>query len=213
MTHTNHRKGTIESLRRDYVVFIYPARGINDEGAGLKAEEFLCLGYSHGPVNAGPARTGDVFLFDPQRVLDRINRVGSAYAVFDDKDKVSAFIKDVVKADFGVSIIVSGLIDEVGNICREAGIKRHTAQCSLGVWGKTDSLPPEEVLDITTMCGHGMISSNLVRRMTREVSRGQISFEEAAAKLARPCSCGIFNPRRTQDLLRVAIEKGVGDLG
>ena len=211
MTHTNHRQGTIESLRRDYVVFIYPARGVNDEGAGPKAEEFLRLGYRHGPVNAGPSRTGDVFLFDPQRVLDRINRVGSAYVVFDDKDKVVAFIKDVVKADLGLSVIVSGLFSEVGDICREAGIKRHTAQCSLGVWGETDRLPPEEILDITTMCGHGMISSNLVRRMAREVSQGLISFEEAASKLARPCSCGIFNPKRAHDLLRVAIEKGAGD--
>ena len=211
MTHTNHRQGTIESLQRDYVVFIYPARGINDEGAGPKAEEFLRLGYSHGPVNAGPSRTGDVFLFDSQRVLDRINRVGSAYAVFDDKDKVTAFVKDLVRADLGVSIIVSGLIDEVGDICREVGIKRHTAQCSLGVWGKTDSLPPGEILDITTMCGHGMISANLVRRMAGEVNRGLLSFEEAASKLARPCSCGIFNPKRAQDLLRVAIERGGGD--
>ena len=211
MTHTNHRQGTIESLQRDYVVFIYPARGINYEGAGPKSEEFLHLAYKYGPVNAGPSRTGDVFLSDPQRVLDRINRVGSAYAVFDDKDKVTAFVKDLVNADLGVSIIVSGLIDEVGDICREAGIKRHTAQCSLGVWGKTDSLPSEEILDITTMCGHGMVSSNLVRRMAREVSRGMISFEEAVSKLARPCSCGIFNPKRAQDLLRVAIERGGGD--
>ncbi|HEY31517.1 MAG TPA: hypothetical protein G4O10_00235 [Dehalococcoidia bacterium] len=211
MTHTNHRQGTIESLQGDYVVFIYPARGINDEGAGPKAEEFLRLAYRHGPVNAGPARTGDVFISDPQRVLDRISRVGSAYAVFDAKDKVTAFVKDVVKADLGLSVIVSGLINEVGDICQQVGIKRHTAQCSLGVWGKTDRLPPEEMLDITTMCGHGMISSNLVRRMAREVSRGLNSFEEAASKLARPCSCGIFNPKRAQDLLRVAIEKEAGD--
>jgi len=91
--------------------------------------------------------------------------------------------------------------------------ERHTAQCPLGVWGKTDRLPPEEILDITTMCGHGMISSSLVRRMAREVSQGLISFEEAAGKLARPCSCGIFNPKRAEDLLRVVIEKGAGDRG
>lgn len=211
MTHTNHRRGTIESLSRDYVVFIYPARGINDEGAGPKAQEFLRLGYRHGPVNAGPSRTGDVFLSDPQRVLDRISRVGSAYVVFDDKDKVTAFIKDVVGADFGLSVIVSGLFSEVGDICREAGIKRHTAQCSLGVWGKIDKLPPEEILDITTMCGHSLISSHLVVRVAREASQGLIPLKEAARILARPCSCGIFNPSRAEDLLRVVIGKGAGD--
>ena len=211
MTHTNHRQGTIESLSRGYVVFLYPARGINDEGAGLKAQEFLRLGYKHEPVNAGPSRTGDVFLSDPQRVLDRISRVGSAYVVFDDKDKVTAFVKDVVGADFGLSVIVSGLFSEVGDICREAGIKRHTAQCSLGVWGKIDRLPPAEILDITTMCGHSMISSNLVVRVTREARQGLISLKKAARILARPCSCGIFNPSRAEDLLRFVIGKGAGD--
>lgn len=209
MTHTNHRQGTKESLCRDYVVFIYPARGINDEGAGPKLQEFLRIGYQHGPVNAGPSRTGDRFMTDPQRVLDRVSRAGSAYAVFDDRQKVAAFVSDLVKGDLGLSVIVSGLFDEVDHICRAAGIKRHTAQCSLGVWGDTDRLPADDVLDIMTMCGHGMISANLVKRMAGEVSRGLVSLEEAGRKMARPCSCGIFNPKRAEDLLRAFVDKGI----
>jgi len=191
------------------VVFIYPAKGINDEGAGPKVEEFLRLGYEGGMVNAGPSRTGDRFMVDPQRILDGVARAGSAYAVFNDKEKVAAFINDVVTADLGLSVIVSGLFDEVGDICQRAGIKRHTAQCSLGVWGKTDRLPPEEILDITTMCGHGMVSFNLVKRMAGEVRQGLISLNEAARKMARPCSCGVFNPTRAEDLLRVIINSGL----
>jgi hypothetical protein len=59
------------------------------------------------------------------------------------------------------------------------------------------------------MCGHGMISFNLVKRMAREVSEGRTSLEEASHILARPCSCGIFNPKRAQELLRQIIDSGI----
>ena len=209
MTHTNHRQGTRESLSRDYVVFMYAAKGINDKDAGQKLQEFLRMGYQHGPVNAGPARTGDVFLSSPEKVLERIGRATSAYLVYDDRAKVEALVQDVVKADLGLSVVVSGLFDEVGGICRAAGIRRHTAQCSLGVWGRVEKLPPPEILDVSTMCGHGMVSFNLVRRTALEVNKGLVSLEEAGRILARPCACGIFNPRRAQDLLREYIARNI----
>ena len=208
MTHTNHRQGTRESLSNDYVAFIYPAKGINDKDAGPKLQEFLRIGYKYGPVNAGPARLGDMFMSFPERVIERVIRATSAYMVFDDRSKVEAFINDLVKANLGLSVIVSGLFDEVGEMCRTAGIKPHTLGCSLGVWGRVDRLPQAEILDITTMCGHGMISFNLVRRMTDKVITGLISFEEAGRIMARPCTCGVFNPKRAEDLLRQYIAKG-----
>jgi len=209
VTHTNHRQGTIESLRKDFVVFIYPAKDINDEGAGPRVEQFLRMAHEHGMVNAGPARTGDRFLVAPDRVVNRPGRTGSAYAVFDDKEKVTALVKDLIRADWGLSIVVSGLFDDVDDICAEAGIKRHTVQCSLGIWGQVDRLPPEAILDIATMCGHGMVSFDLVRRMAREISQGRVSLEEAARTLARPCSCGIFNPKRAQELLSEMVAGGL----
>ena len=45
MTHTNHRRGSIENLNKDYVVFVYGARGINTKGAGPKCREFLRLAF------------------------------------------------------------------------------------------------------------------------------------------------------------------------
>ena len=209
MTHTNHRQGTRESLSRDYVVFMYAAKGINDKDAGQKLREFLRMGYQYGPVNAGPARTGDVFLSSPEKVLERVVRASSAYLVYDDRAKVEALVKDVVRADLGLSVIVSGLFDEVDGICRAAGIRRHTAQCSLGVWGKIEKLPPPEILDVSTMCGHGMVSFNLVQRTVMAVDKGIVSLEEAGRILARPCACGIVNPRRAQELLKDYISKNL----
>jgi len=211
MTHTNHRQGTRESLSKDYVVLMMASRGINDEDTGPKVQQFLRMGYKYDPVNAGPARTGDRFMPDPERVVDRLARAGIGHLVFDDRGKAEAFVKELVEADIGLSVVVSGLFDEVDGMCQAAGIKRHTAQCSLGVWGNVQSLPAEEILDITTMCGHSLVSSNLVRRMASEVRKGLLSMEEASRVMARPCSCGVFNPKRAEDLLQKCIDSGPGE--
>ena len=211
MTHTNHRQGTRESLSRDYVVLMMASRGINDNDCGPKVQEFLRMGYKYGPVNAGPARTGDRFMSDPEKLIDRLARASIGHLVFDDREKVEAFIKELVEADLGLSVVVSGLFDEVDDMCKAAGIKRHTAQCSLGVWGNVATLPAEEILDITTMCGHSMVSFHLVRRMAKEVQKGSLSLEEAGRKMARPCSCGVFNAKRAEELLKRCIEAGIGE--
>lgn len=203
MTHTNHRLGDRDSLDRDYVVFMYAARGINDKDAGLKLQEFMKMGYKYEPVNAGPSRTGDRFMEEPNKVLERITRSTSAYIVFDSKDKAQALVADLAKADLGLSVIVSGLFDEVGCMCEKAGIKSHTAMCSLGVWGKTGLLPDDnELLHIATMCGHSMVGFNLIRKIAEEVRAGKITLEEASSTLARPCSCGVFNPARARELIQ-----------
>lgn len=209
MTHTNHRQGTLESLSKDYVVFMYTAVGINREGAGPKLQEFLRMSYKYDPLNAGSAKTGNMFTASRDEIIERAAGAYSIYVVFDDRKKAKALVKDVAKADLGLSVIVSGLFDEVDKICQEVGIKRHTAQCSLGVWGKREKLPPEEILDIITMCGHGMVSANLVRQMATEVKKGLTSLEAAASTLAKPCVCGVFNPKRAEDLLKHCIAAGI----
>lgn len=211
MTHTNHRQGTRESLSKDYVVLMMSSRGINDNDTGPKIQQFLRMGYKYGPVNAGPARTGDRFMSDPEKLVERLARAGIGHLVFDDREKVEAFVKELVETDLGLSVVVSGLFDEVDGMCHAAGIKRHTVQCSLGVWGNVQSLPQDEILDITTMCGHSMLSFNLVRRMAREVKKGLTSLEEAGRIMARPCSCGVFNPRRAEELLQRCIDTGLGE--
>lgn len=211
MTHSNHRQGTIESLNKDYVVFMYAAGGINDKDAGPSLQEFLRLALEYEPVNIGSPRVGNIYTASPQEMIEELVDKKKVYVAFADRAKAEAFIKEVVKADLGISVVVSGLFNEVDNICQAAGIKRHTAQCSLGVWGKTERLPEEEILDITTMCGHGMISFNLVRRMAQDVRKGLINLEQAAGILARPCVCGIFNPKRAEELLQKYIDRGIGE--
>ena len=44
------------------------------------------------------------------------------------------------------------------------------------------------------MCGHGMVSHSLAKKMIDWVKEGRRTPEQAAAYMTRFCSCGVFNP-------------------
>jgi hypothetical protein len=66
-------------------------------------------------------------------------------------------------------------------------------------------LPGLKVTEVTTMCGHGLVSFNLVQFLVKEIRRGEKTLKEAAETLARPCVCGVVNPRQTVELLRAML--------
>ena len=99
-------------------------------------------------------------------------------------------------ADLGVSVIISGLMSDVHECCSVAGVKPHTCETSLGVWGNTGRLPDEDILRFTTMCGHGQVPFNLVNKIVEDVKAGKLTLPEAGQELAKPCQCGVFNPVR-----------------
>jgi len=205
MTHTNHRQGTIESLKGDWVVQMRRAKGVNDQNASPKLRKFLELSLKYDPVGAGCSKIGNTLTVGWQKLMDDVGNIEdshNAHVVFDSTDKIAKFLKDLVQADLGLSVIVSGLHDEIDRMCRDAGTRRHTVQYSLGIWGKTELLPHSKELEISTMCGHGTIPFNLVRRMAKAVRDGNLSLEEAAEELGKPCVCGVFNTRRAQTLLQ-----------
>ena len=101
----------------------------------------------------------------------------------------------------GISINISGLLDEVQACCRKAGIQRHSAEHSLGFWGAKDRLPEREILEFNTMCGHGMVSFNLIRKMIEYVKLRRLTPQKAAKIMAKCCECGAFNPVRAEMLL------------
>ena len=96
---------------------------------------------------------------------------------------------------------VSGLIDRVRDIAAEVGLDPHTINLSLGIHGGTEHLPPAEIRQFTTMCGHAMVSPKLVEDVIRQVKTGKIDSWEGSWVLAKPCACGIYNPHRSQELL------------
>ena len=91
--------------------------------------------------------------------------------------------------------------------CEAAGICRHSVGYSLGFEGSTERLPNEDVLTLSTMCGHGMISHSLAKKMIDFVKENRRTPDQAAATLTRFCSCGVFNPARAKRILEDARTK------
>ncbi len=199
MTHSLHRRGTAESLSQDYVMLCLTAIGFNDENHEPKLAEFLRIALRHDPVNIGAISLGNMYSNSKEEVVD--NAHGIVHAVFVRQDQVVDVLKDLEKAGLGMSVVLSGIFEKVDECLSKAGLKHHTANFSLGIWGKTEKLPGNDILEITTMCGHAMISVNLVKSMADEVKAGRKTADEAAKVLVPQCACGIFNPDRAAKLL------------
>jgi hypothetical protein len=206
MTHTLHRKGTPENLQQDYVIFSMTAKGFNEAGSRGALEEFLRILNKYNVANTGDMKTGNKFIVDKETIYKNIQDTSIVHAVFTDRNQVAKALKELKEADLGVSVIVSGIVEHVNEVCREAGLNRHTVEYSVGIRGNLTKLPEDEILEVTTMCGHGMVSQHLVRQMILDIKRGRRSGQEAAELLATPCVCGVFNPVRAQLLLEELAE-------
>lgn len=209
MTHTLHRVGTAENLSDDYIMVTLPSKGINDAGSDPKLQEILRIALRHNPNNIGSDSKdqGGWYTHTTEQIIDGCH--GEAHAVFDNPQDVVEFLKELKKADLGMSVVISGITETVDKICREAGLMRHTVEFSLGIRGRTEKLPSRDILELTTMCGHHLIASNLVKSVAEAVKRGGKSPDDAAKELARPCYCGCFNVTRARKLLvaMVGVEK------
>lgn len=122
-------------------------------------------------------------------------------ASFTNIEDVRKVIKTLKEEDLGISIVVSGLVDEIKDLLDELDIHMHTVHLSLGTFGKKDLLPSEDILEITTMCGHHCISPQSVKYYLELIKQQKISIQKAAEKLTKPCVCGIFNTSRAVKIL------------
>jgi len=203
VTHSLHREGSIDSLKKDYVLFIYPAKGLSDKGCIPKVRRLLEILYRTGPANVicSDLRRNPYDGVLPEEVLAALTERARVFSVFDDREKIKTLLKQYKDADQGISIVVSGLIDEIREITAEIGIEPHTINLSLGIHGNVNRLPGSDVRECTSMCGHGMVSPLLVNDVIRRVKTGKIGTWDGSLVLAGPCACGIYNPFRSQALL------------
>ena len=177
MSHTLHRSGAPESLRHDLVFLTASAKGINREGAGPKIREIAKIFSKHNPNNSA---------------LDDYG----TQAVFTSDEDVIACMKELKEADWGISVTVSGLFNHVHECCSKAGIEPHTVNTSLGVWGNRSLLPEQGVLDISTMCGHGMLTFGVIKDCVEKIKGGKMDARAAAERIRPLCACGILNLER-----------------
>jgi hypothetical protein len=217
MTNTLHRFGDANSFSDDYVIFAMCARGRNDQDALPKLRKFLEIALLFNPVNLGDASRGGALrpsknmnplshwkrdtTPDFQAVVNGLDQLTTVAAVFDNRPAAEDFVKAIRAADLGLSINISTSIDGAEQCCHAAGIPRHSVGYSLGFEGKREKLPSAQVLALSTMCGHGMVSHSLAQKMLDWVKEGRRTPDQAATYLTRFCSCGVFNPARAARLL------------
>ena len=208
MSHTNHRTGSVESLKDDFVVLAISAPKINRDGCADKMRILTDLFMKHNPDYMGvlgyeapvtPENIEDVKAF----ITDKNGPV----ACFASEEDIAGLIRDLKEVDLGISIVISGLFGEVHPCCQANGIEPHTVNMSLGIWGNVEEKIPKDphVLDLTTMCGHGMIPFSLVTHILDKVKAGRMTPEQAAEKLGETCTCRIFNRKRAARIIADAV--------
>ena len=197
-----HRRGDRGSLGQDYIVFTMSAKGVNEEGSAERMTKFLGILLNHHPVNYGDMVTGNCHVKSRDEILQNIQSTSIVHGVFTDEREVVEILKELKEADLGMSVVVTGIHDQTEESCRQSGIAKHTVENSLGIFGQYKKLPSDEILQLTTMCGHGMVPANLVERVIAQVKRGTKTVREGALELTRPCHCGIYNPVRAEHLLK-----------
>ena len=207
MTHTIHRFGRPEDLEQDYSIIFISARNINSQGSQPKIRQFLELAQKHHAVNFGNMEAGSMLSIGPEKVVEAVKDGTTVQAVFSDQEDVINILSDLVTMDLGLSVVVQGLEHRVRECCQAANLKPHTWNHSLGIWGKTELLPEPDILEVTTMCGHGLVSVGLVKKIFADVQKGKTTLKRATQNLSKPCICGMINPLRMERILERVMEK------
>jgi hypothetical protein len=220
MTNTLHRFGDAESFYDDYIVFAIPSKSNKDPNALPKLHRFLEIAMEYKPVNLGETRHGGALRPsknlgplahwkrnmkpDFEGVVKGLTIPTTCAAVFDNPHAAEQFVKRIKEENLGMSVNISTSIEGAERCCNYACIDRHSVGYSLGFEGKTEKIPNSQVTMLSTMCGHGMISHSLAKKMIDFVKENRRSPEQAATYLSRFCSCGIFNPARAKRILEDA---------
>jgi hypothetical protein len=211
MTHSNHRRGSRESLEEDYVILV---RGDlkEKENEARKAVEILT---ENNPVGIVKRRKGKPLRYmtnwDEGLTLEEIAKGSEppqyVAGVFKDKKDVLGVINDLSKADLGFSIVVSGIFDIIKEITsKDDKAYLHTMNLSMETIGRTELLPEEKILELITMCGHSLVSPNLAKHLINEVRKGRLTADEAGRELGKQCVCNFFNQVRAAKIIQECVD-------
>ncbi len=140
MTNTLHRQGTAESLKNDYIIFAHTAKGITREGSAPKLREFMRICLKYHPANMGDSKQGNIHQddIDIQKLIANQGDGAGATAVFTDLDTLQKVLEELIRADLGISINVSGLLEGGSDLLPESRhreTQRRTFSRILGIEG------------------------------------------------------------------------------
>jgi len=195
MTHTLHRRTEALKDAEDFVSMVLATHGINDKGASKKLRQIFELISDANPDNISNDCLSRGMGYTDEEILRDIKDRSIITSAFSDRTCFKNALKKVKEADLGLSVVVSGNYKAVFDIAKELGIKPHTVNMSLGIFGNKSLLPEENILPLCTMCGHGMVSKQRIENTIQKLKSGKLTPEKAGEKLASTCTCGIFNPK------------------
>jgi hypothetical protein len=205
MTHSNHRRGSRESLDGDYVILVRGPVKDNPEKA-RRAIEILA---EYNPMAVIKRRTGVPLRYmrnwkeglGLQELLDDSDPCIYIAGVYDSIFDVDELVKHLTKEELGFSVVVSGVFENVFNVCKKAGINPHTVNMSMETIGRTERLPDDRILELMTMCGHSLVGEHLCRHLIDRVRKGKMTAEDAGLELGKQCVCNFFNPVRAVKII------------
>lgn len=118
------------------------------------------------------------------------------------KNLTGSWLENNRRKGYPISIVLSGLFGDIEKCCEQTGLRPHTYLHSLGYRGRTDRLPEDGALELVTMCGHGLIAAQRVLGLVEKIGKGEITAEQAAEDVTKPCVCGIVNQERAAKIFR-----------
>lgn len=208
MSHTLHRPRCTKTSANDFVVLVMPARGKNNTDVSERYAKYVDVFKKYNATNMGGMDIGILVgqqADDLKKTLDPMAPM--IHAVYDNAEDLKGCLKELKEKEYGFSVVVSGKLDEVRKAAGEVGVKPHSFHYSLGVWGRKEVLPDETIRELTSMCGHSMVSGGLVLKLVAQIKSGKKSARKVAEQLAMPCVCGIFNVNRAELLLQALADK------
>ncbi|RJP16182.1 MAG: hypothetical protein C4520_19440 [Candidatus Abyssobacteria bacterium SURF_5] len=204
MTHTLNRRGISDERPGEEIVVLCMAHCTEKANKADAMRSIAATILKYRPSNY----LGKPLGLEPEGLQMMAPVAGVVTAVFNNKEDVRRLIGDLKEQKLGVSVVLSGLFSDVRDICGSNGLNEHTYHMSLGIFGKTECLPDEKTLEITTQCGHSLISPALVADVVRKMKRAKITAAEGAALLVKPCACGIGNPERIERIVQEMVTEG-----
>lgn len=202
MTHTLHRRIASGDSRNEFLLIGMAVKDVNHKDSKPKLVRILKICEEAGAVNLGDTQQSNIhFLGAPEELYRRMLDGAIAGALFDNKASLVKALEKIKQEDTGMSIVVSGDIEEIKKICSNMGLAPHTVALSIGIMGRTDKLPTEAHMELLTMCGHGMVTERMVDSAMEQMRGGKTSVDEAVLRMTKCCVCGCFNPTRAKTVL------------
>jgi hypothetical protein len=195
-----------DDAKKEFLLIGMAVKDVNHSGSKEKLVRILEICEEAGAVNLGDTQQSNIHaLGTPKELYRRMVDGAIAGALFDNSSSLVAALEKIKQEDTGMSVVVTGDVEEIRKICKDMGLSPHTVALSLGIMGKTDTLPPETHMQLLTMCGHGMVTERMVENAMEQVQNGKTTVDEAVLRMTKCCLCGCFNPTRAKTVLMKVI--------